>query len=139
MLHKFLLAILTSFLSTGCIQISNTTRSPIVTWNPSEGEIFNTAGGIGTLDISENCARFKYANGALSLLAWPEPTAWNESEQAIEFVSPHDGTQLTLRHGDRIHVTGGSASGEPQYVNPPDPSCEADDIFVLNDVRLVED
>lgn len=129
------------FLLVGCVYVSKyePKESPLATWDPSGSTGFNAAGGIGTLDVSENCARFKYANGAFSLLVWPEPTIWNTSTQVIEFVSPVDGGQLELRSGDQIHVGGSNATENMFYINPPDPSCEADDIFVLHSVRIVEE
>ena len=111
--------------------------SPLATWDPSTAEVFNQAGaGEGTLDISSSCVRLILENRKSILLVWPEPTSWNASTQTIEFVDVF-GERLELREGDRIMPGGSTATHEPRFVSPPSPSCQMDEAFVLNSVRLV--
>ena len=67
---------------------------------------------------------------------WPEPTSWNASYQAIEFVSVL-GERLELRDGDRIVPGGATPIVEPSFVSAPDSSCEADEMFVLNSIEVI--
>ncbi|MCH8950109.1 MAG: hypothetical protein IIB87_07015 [Chloroflexi bacterium] len=128
------------------VEDSNT--SPLATWNPSNDDIFNDATtGEGTLDISAACVRL-IQNQKTILLVWPEPTSWNASSQVIEFVGPL-GERAELRDGDQIMpggvtVIGGGNIGEPDigappFVSPPDPSCKAEETFIVNSLVLVTD
>ena len=115
-------------------------ESPLATWDPSNSDVFNQATiGKGTLDVSEGCVRLALENQKLVLLVWPEPTSWNATSQAIEFVGVR-GERLELRDGDQIIPGGATATAvEPQFVSPPGPSCEAEETFVLHSLRVVTD
>ena len=114
-------------------------ESPLATWDPSNSVVFNQATiGKGTLDVSEGCVRLALENQKLVLLVWPEPTSWNATSQAIEFVGVR-GERLELRDGDQIIPGGATATREPQFVSPPGPSCEAEETFVLHSLRVVTD
>ena len=92
----------------------------------------------GTLEISSGCVRLIDENKESVLLVWPEPTSWNVSKQAIDFVSVM-GELGEFRDGDRI-VLGGAdrhPTVSPNFVSAPDPSCEADMMFVLNSARML--
>jgi hypothetical protein len=114
--------------------------SPILpTWDPSELDAFPQATvGNGTLSISGSCVLF-IQNQKTILLVWPEPTHWNESSLVIEFVDPDGGRRIELRNGDQVMPGGSGVSREAKFVSPPDPSCKADEIFIVNSLRLVTD
>ncbi len=125
---------------------ATTDKLPLATWDPSTSDAFDqTSAGKGILSISDTCVLLTLENQKEILLVWPEPTSWNASTQAIEFVDVR-GEHLQLRDGDYIipggvTVVGGGNPGEPelgepQYVSSPNDSCEADEIFVVNSVRL---
>ena len=112
-------------------------NSPLATWDPSKSDTFHQASsGEGTLEISAGCVRLRLKNQMSILLVWPEPTSWNASTQAIEFVSVL-GERLALRDGDLIAAGGRIPRTQPDFVSAPDPSCEADEMFVLNSIRVV--
>ena len=114
-------------------------ESPLATWDPSNSDVFNQATiGKGTLEVSEGCVRLALENQKLVLLVWPEPTSWNATSQAIEFAGPL-GERLELRNGDRIMPGGATATREPQFVSPPDPSCKAEEVFVLHSISVLTD
>lgn len=114
-------------------------KSPLATWNPGNVDVFNLATvGSGTLDISTGCVRLILDNQKTILLVWPEPTSWNASLQAIEFVGVQ-GERAELRDGDQIIPGGSNSIGKPQFVSPPDPSCKAEEIFIVNSLKLVTD
>ena len=84
------------------------------------------------------------------MLVWPEPTSWDASYQLIDFVDVW-GERLELRDGGKI-VAGGvgypleliteedKATGKfTSFVLPPDPSCNADELFVVNSISVIED
>lgn len=107
-------------------------RSPLATWDPRNAGVFHDAtAGRGTLDISAGCVRLVLDNQKTILLVWPEPTSWNASSQAIEFVGVR-GEHAELRDGDQIMPGGSTPIGEFQFVSPPDPSCKANGTFVVN-------
>lgn len=138
----YLPIMLACFFLTGCVYVSKyePKESPLATWDPSGSTGFLAARvGDGSLTISESCVLLVHDNQIATLLVWPEPTSWNTATQAIEYVSPINGERIELREGDRIFGGGSGARENMFYVNSPDPSCEADDIFILNDVRLVEE
>ena len=135
-------------LAAACASVDRIETSPLATWDPSNTNVFNAAtAGEGTLDVSAGCVRL-IQNQKTILLVWPEPTSWNASSQAIEFVGPL-GERAELRDGDQIRpggvtVIGGGNIGEPDigappFVSPPDPSCKADETFILHSIRLVTD
>lgn len=66
-------------------------QSPLATWtwdrNSEVTQVFPNARSEGTLDISPDCVRLTFKNKESVLLVWPEPTSWNVSKQAIDFVS----------------------------------------------------
>ena len=114
-------------------------ESPLATWAPSKGDVFPQArAGDGTLDVSAGCVRLILENQKSILLVWPEPTSWNTSSQVIDFVGPL-GDRLELRNGDQIIPGGATATREPQYISQPDPSCIAEEIFVLHSIKVLTD
>lgn len=154
---KFLLmacAFIVAVLGAACAEENRIEESPLSTWDPSESKaFFLAASGEGTLDIIHGCVRLILETnvGQKSiLLVWPEPTSWNASSQSIDFVDVR-GERLELRDGDKI-VAGGSghplvelteedkATGKfTSFASPPDPSCKADELFVLNSISMAED
>ena len=117
-------------------------RSPLATWtwdrNSEVVQVFSQARTAGTLEISSGCVRLIDENKESVLLVWPEPTSWNVSKQAIDFVSVM-GEFGEFRDGDRI-VLGGAdrhPTVSPNFVSAPDPSCEAEMMFVLNSARML--
>ena len=151
-IHPFyfrLVAILVILLGAACNPEVRIDKSPLATWGPSKGQVFNDAiVGRGTLEISAGCVRLVQDNQKTILLVWPEPTSWNASSQVIEFVSVHD-QRVALRNGDQIMVggvtvIGGGNIGEPDigappFVSPPDPSCKAEETVIVNTISLVTD
>ncbi len=126
------LIVLVALLAAGCIPAVRVDKSPLATWDPSQSEAFNDATvGTGTIEISASCVQFILENQKTILLVWPEPTSWDPSSQVIEFVGV-GGERMELRNGDQITPGGSPAIGQPQYVSPPDPSCEADEIFIVS-------
>lgn len=115
--------------------------SPLTTWAPNEGELLPDVGGQGTLGISEDCVRLTLPNQTVILPVWPEPTSWNPTSQTIEFVGVA-GERIELRDGDVVTVGGFTPTvvhGEPEFVMPPQPSCDADELFIINSIKLVTD
>lgn len=111
--------------------------SIIATWDPSTSDTFNDATvGNGTLEFSINCVRLILENQKTILLVWPEPTSWNAESEVIEYVSVQ-GERMELRDGDQVIPGGSTAFGSPQYVLPPDPACEAEEIFIVASLRIV--
>ena len=122
----------------------------LATWDPSKSDIFfDSSSGEGTVTITLGCVwlmKNTKVGEKFILLVWPEPTIWNASSQAIEFVDVLGGHQ-ELRDGDKIKAGGagypGAHSpeymGNPNFVIPPDPSCNADELFVLNSIRAIQD
>jgi hypothetical protein len=49
----------------------------------------------------------------------------------IEFIGV-DGERTELRDGDQITPGGSPAVGQLQFVSPPNPSCEADETFIVS-------
>jgi hypothetical protein len=125
-------------LSAGCSSADKIEQSPLATWDPSGSGFAGTRTGPGTLDISAGCVRLILENGETTLLVWPEPTSWNASSQAIEFVDVR-GERAELRDGDQIIPGGGTVMRDPQFVSPPDPSCKADETFIVNSLVPVVD
>lgn len=123
-----------------CHSVDRIEESPLATWDTSTSDVFPmSASGEGTLEISEGCVLLVHDNKQnATLLVWPEPTSWNSESQAIEFVSV-EGEHLELREGDRLIAGGAATSGSTPYVMPPDPSCDADEIFVLHGIKLITD
>ena len=154
---RFLLlacAFIVAVLGAACAEENRIEKSPLAAWDPSESEFFfQAASGEGTLDITHGCVRLILETNAGQksiLLVWPEPTSWNASSQLIDFIDVR-GDRLKLRDGDKI-VAGGSgyplvelteedkATGKyTSFVVPPDPSCKADELFVLNSISMAED
>ena len=116
---------------------STPNQSPLATWNASQaGTFLQSSSGEGTLDISSRCVRLITRAGRRPiLLVWPEPPTWNAPTQSIQFVSPF-GDRLELRNGAQI-AAGGATADDPVFVNPPDSSCEANEMFVLHSIRVV--
>ena len=148
----FIVAVLV--LGAACAEESRIEESPLSTWDPSESEaFFLAASGEGTLDITHGCVRLIQETNAgqmAILLVWPEPTSWDATSQEIDFVDVW-GERMELRDGDKI-VAGGSgyslvelteedkATGKfTSFVAPPDPSCNVDELFVLNSISMAED
>ena len=143
-------AFIVAVLGAACAEENKIEESPLSTWDPSESEFFfQSASGEGTLEIASGCVRL-IQEAESTLLVWPEPTSWNASSQLIEFVDVR-GERMELRDGDKI-VAGGSgyplvelteedkATGKfTSFVVPPDPSCKADELFVLNSISMAED
>ena len=122
-----------------CEENVRVNQSPLATWDPGRSDTFlQTSSGEGSLDISEQCALLILESRKSLLLVWPEPTSWNESTQVIEFVSVF-GERLELREGDIVVAGGSTPVGEQDFVSVPDPSCRADEMFVLNSIRIVSD
>lgn len=136
--------ILIATIGTGCatathIDESPVPVSPLATWQPSPSEIFpNASAGTGIISITDNCVYLMLDNQTRTLLVWIEPTSWDEATQTIEFVD-FQGEQIALRDGDRVRP-GGMSIKSPDilenapFVLPPDPACQADDIFAVNSV-----
>ena len=133
-----------------CAGTNRIEESPLSTWDPSESELFfHASSGDGTLKIASDCVRLIQETeiGQESvILVWPEPTSWNASSQTIDFVGVM-GERLELRDGDKIRAGGAGYPvaespeyiGEPAFVSPPAPSCNADELFVLNSISVVAD
>ncbi len=137
-LHCWLVALVV-LLGTACTLEAQVDKSPLATWDPSKADSFtNSTVGSGTLDVAPGCVRLILDNQKTILLVWPAPTSWNSSSQAIEFVGVQ-GERVTLQDGDQITPGGSSAIGQPQFVSPPDPSCRADESFIVNSVRRMTD
>lgn len=116
-------------------------ESPLATWDPNDRDAYPAAAsGQGMLDISADCARLMLSNQKVILLVWPEPTSWNPSSQTIEFISV-DGERIELRDGDQIIAGGLTATtpGGTRFVVPPQPSCEADELFIAHGIQLITD
>lgn len=110
--------------------------SPLATWDPAGANTFTDATvGNGTLSISNHCVRLILDNQKTILLVWPVPTSWNEPSQVIEFVGVR-GERMTLRNGDKIIPGGMTPTGPPRYVSSPDPSCQADETFIVNSLSV---
>ena len=123
-------------LGIACGVDKETHTSPLATWDPGNAEVFNQTRTEGILELSPSCVRLILDNQESVLLVWPEPTSWNASYQAIEFVSVL-GERLELRDGDRIVPGGATPIVEPSFVSAPDSSCEADEMFVLNSIEVI--
>ena len=156
-LHCWLVVVLVALLGAGCTPAAqgepsplatqsepplltpSREQSPLATWDPSASDTLpDSTVGEGTLDISSNCVLLLLPNQKRVLLVWPEPTSWNATSQTIQFVDPHQGHErVELRAGDRIRPGGVSAMGSPSYVIPPDPSCQADETFIVNSVTMM--
>ncbi len=120
-------------------------ESPLATWDPSGVDIFSgLSSGEGTLEITPSCVRIIYDSGDTALLVWAEPASWNASHQLIEFMD-YRGNRIRLINGDRISAGGSgtdmSADGADRFpfVSPPDPSCKADELFILNSISIIEE
>ena len=136
--------ILIAIIETGCATATHIDKSPVpvsplATWQPSPSEIFpDASAGTGTLSITDNCVYLMLDNQESTLLVWVEPTSWDEATQTIEFVD-FQGEQIELHDGDRVRP-GGMSIKSPDilenapFVLPPDPVCQADDIFAVNSV-----
>ncbi|NOK58266.1 MAG: hypothetical protein GFH27_549279n72 [Chloroflexi bacterium AL-W] len=128
---------LTAIIGVGCatatrIDESPVPVSPLTTWDPSQSDTFTDASvGTGTLNIDDGCVRLILENQTSILLVWPEPTSWDEATQTIEFVD-FQGEQIALRDGEQITPGGSTITGDFPFVSPPDPSCQADEMFVVN-------
>ena len=132
-------ALVVIFLGAACGGEVRIDESPLATWDPSKADMFRQAtAGKGTLDVSASCVQLILENEKSVLLVWPEPTSWNASAQVIDFVGPL-GERLELRNGDQIMPGGATATREPQFISPPDPSCNADEIFVLHSIKVLTD
>lgn len=113
--------------------------SPLATWDSTgSGTFLDAIIGQGVLDVTKGCVRLRLSNCKTVLLVWPEPTSWNATAQAIEFVGPL-GERAELRDGDRITPGGATPIRAPQYVLRPNPECEADETFIVNSIQLVTD
>ena len=132
-------ALVVLFLGAACGGEVRIDESPLATWDPSKADMFMQAtAGKGTLDVSASCVQLILENQKSVLLVWPEPTSWNASSQVIDFVGPL-GQRLELRNGDQIMPGGATATREPQFISPPDPSCNAEEIFVLHSIKVLTD
>ena len=132
-------ALVVLFLGAACGGEVRIDESPLATWDPSKADMFLQAtAGKGTLDVSASCVRLILENQKSVLLVWPEPTSWNASSQVIDFVGPL-GERLELRNGDQIMPGGATATREPQFISLPDPSCNAEEIFVLHSIKVITD
>ena len=148
----FIVAVLV--LGAACADTNKIEESPLATWDPGNADFFlMAASGEGTLNITQACVRLIQETNTdrySLLLVWPEPTSWNASSQLIQFVD-FRGERLELQHGDKIEAGG---AGYPlveltkedklrgkytSFVLPPDPSCNADELFVLNSISMAED
>ena len=133
-----------------CAEVNRIGESPLATWGPSKNGFYLMASsGEGTLDIAPGCVRLILETGTgqkSTLLVWPEPTSWNAPDQAIDVVDVW-GERLDLRDGDKVEAggveyppsTSPEYAGKPTFVLPPDPSCNADELFVLNSISVIED
>ncbi len=133
-----------------CVEENRIEESPLTTWEPSKSDVFpHSSSGEGTLGIEPRCVRLELETDAglkYILLVWPEPTYWNSPVQVINFIDVW-GENLELRDGDKIAAGGmeyppvesPEYKGEPTFVLPPDPSCNADELFVLNSIRVIQD
>ena len=131
-----------------CVEESMIKESPLATWAPGNSGFYLLASsGEGTLDIAHGCVRLiqgTEVDEKSTLLVWPEPTSWNTSTQLIDFVDVL-GNRLELRDGDKIEAGGvgyppaesPEYMGKPTFVSPPDPSCTADEFFVLNSISVI--
>lgn len=101
-------------------------------WDPSGVDAFADATvGNGILDFSDGCALLTLPDGFSVLIVWPKPTSWNPETQSMEYVSPQ-GDKVVLQDGDEIIPGGMSSDGRDL-----DTDCEADEVFVLSELRLV--
>jgi len=114
------------------------TQSPLATWDPSQADAFNDSTvGTGTLDISARCVLLTLVNQKTVLLVWPEPTSWNPTSKAIDFIGVDD-ERMELHDGDQITPGGSTASSQSRYVSPPNPSCQADEVFIVASLTPIQ-
>ena len=142
------LVVAVAIIGGACVKENRIEESPLATWGPSKNGVFLMASsGEGTLDIAPGCVQLiTEADQKSILLVWPDPTSWNASSQLIDFVDVW-GERLELRDGDKIEAGGVGYPpvespeyiGEPSFVLPPDPSCKADELFVLNSISVITD
>lgn len=113
------------------------TSSPLATWDPSGSTTFTTATvGTGTLNITDTCVWLEVeGTNERILLVWPEPTSWNAETSEITFVN-QQGESINLKNGDTLTPGGAESTWNRPFVVPPNPACEADVLFILNDVTL---
>lgn len=136
-LYRWFVVMMVALVGVACASEDGVDKSPLATWDPGSVDTFTDATvGNGTLNISPGCVLLVLDNQKTILLVWPEPTSWNESSQAIEFVGVR-GEQMTLHNGDKIIPGGMTPIEQPQYVSSPDPSCQADETFIVNSLSLV--
>lgn len=127
-------AVMVVFLGAMCSSADKIEQSPLATWDPSASEGFpGAATRPGTLDVAADCVRLIIVESESTiLLVWPEPTSWNASSQAIEFVGVK-GERVELRHSDRIMLGAIELVRDDfEFVLPPNPSYKADTIFIVN-------
>ena len=126
------------WLAAACVPLASNNQMTLATWVPGNAEAFtNATVGAGRLDITAGCIRLILDNQKIVLPVWPEPTTWNASSQLIDFTSVL-GERTELHNGDQIIPSGSAANRTSEFVVAPDPSCEADEIFMVNSIHVVE-
>ena len=111
--------------------------SLLTTWDASNDTAFPMAAQEGTLNITDACVTIDYEDSSV-LPAWPEPTSWNPDTKEITFVSPIDGSETVLKHGDDVIL--GGAGAQPGfnelYVVTPNTTCNDETVFVVNSAEV---
>jgi|GEM_PF-6035777 len=105
----------------------------VATWDPSSSAFSMSASGPGTLQISAKCILLVLDNGKVIIPVWPIPSSM-ESGEVLTIVDVH-GNETDVRSGDRIELSG--RTGVPHFVTPPDPACEAEEMFIANGVEVL--
>lgn len=147
-LIRYVVVLCLSLWSTSCISIAPVNLSPLpapindsplVTWSP-DGEMGSLGATVGgtTLKVIDGCLYLVLDNQRVILPIWPEPTSWDAATETVRFVSP-EGEQIELQNGTRILAGGSSPSSTVEFVSPPNPTCEADEMFIISSVTAVQE
>jgi len=101
---------------------------------------FEARGGVGTIDLGDDCVTLTNEAGLELLLIWHQHEEgwvidWNEKEREIKFSEPGE-PAVTIRDGDIITVGGASLIGdvpveqELEWLAPPHESCTGEQWMV---------
>lgn len=110
------------------------TSPMLATWDPaSVGTFLETASGPGTIEIEGRCVAL-VVNEKRIRPVWPLPARWDVSARSID-VTDVRGSHLEIKDGDRLELAG--VTRVPEFVSEPDPSCAADETFVVTSVEML--